>query len=482
MKKALIINPPFIEPHRPPISSAILAEIYRLEGYEVNVLDLNIELFHTLGADKFYDIQAKFTSFMSSDEEVALLSEFITQYINAKKIKNIDHIAISCFSYWNLRMVEFCCQHIKKFYVGKIIVGGAGIEQDNFGKKLLDNGLIDFYVYGEAEIALKKIIQGEFDYPGINGIPPVQIEDIENLPQPNYSYFDLTRYDWLLDKPDVFIYGSRGCVRKCTFCDVEHYWPKFRWRTGKNIADEMIKNYELYGITNFFFSDSLVNGNIKEFTVFCETLVKYQPDLFRWAGYAIVRPKKNHPAEIFDMIKDSGGKFWSLGIETGVDRIRFEMKKKFTNDDLDWHLQQSQRIGLQNLFLMIPTWPSETYDEHQDYLSMFKRWQHYAIDGTIYGLNLSPTLMILDGAPIKKSEGKSFEFDSVNDSTDSFRKTVMWISKSQPDLQHKEKFRRTLALYKEAIKYKWPLVNRKHKLMELESAVLAVQNILNNRG
>jgi radical SAM superfamily enzyme YgiQ (UPF0313 family) len=75
---------------------------------------------------------------------------------------------------------------------------------------------------------------------------------------------------------------------------------------------------------------------------------------------------------MFDMIKEAGGRFWSLGIETGVDRIRYEMKKKFTNDDVDWHLEQSQRIGLQNLFLMIPTWPSETSEEHSEYLKIFE--------------------------------------------------------------------------------------------------------------
>lgn len=474
MNQALIINPPFMEPHRPPISSAILAEIFRLKGYEVSVLDLNIELFHAIGGDMFYDVQSMFTNNMCSKEQNQYLIEFNNRFLNQKDLEKYEYIAISCFSYWNLKMVEFCCQHIRGIYHGTIIVGGAGLEQDDFGKKLRDQQLIDHYIYGEAELALPKLLDGIENYPGINGNQPEQIDDIEDLPLPNYGYFDLKRYDWLLDKPDVFIYGSRGCVRKCTFCDVEHYWPKFRWRTGKSIANEMIANYEKYGISNYFFADSLVNGNLKEFTIFCDTLVKYKPDLFRWAGYAIVRPKEHHPIEMFDMIKEAGGRFWSLGIETGVDRIRYEMKKKFTNDDVDWHLEQSQRIGLQNLFLMIPTWPSETSQEHLEYLKIFERWQNYAVDGTIYGINISATLGITEASPLSKSEGIDFEFPNIDYIDKSMAKPIMWVSRSQPTLTHKEKFQRTLNLYKEVIKYNWPLVNRKQKLRELEASLINV--------
>jgi radical SAM superfamily enzyme YgiQ (UPF0313 family) len=72
---------------------------------------------------------------------------------------------------------------------------------------------------------------------------------------------------------------------------------------------------------------------------------------FKWGGFSIIRPKTAHPAELFDQMKEAGAHFWSVGVETGVDRIRLDMQKHFTNDDVDWHLEQSQRIGLQNLFL-----------------------------------------------------------------------------------------------------------------------------------
>ena len=123
---------------------------------------------------------------------------------------------------------------------------------------------------------------------------------------------------------------------------------------------------------------------------------------------------------------------------------------------------------------MIPTWPSETSEEHSEYLKIFERWQNYAVDGTIYGINISATLGINETSPLSKSEGIDFEFPNIDYIDKSMAKPIMWVSRSQPTLTHKEKFQRTLNLYKEVIKYNWPLVNRKQKLRELEASLISV--------
>lgn len=474
MLKSLVINPPFLEPHRPPISCAILAEILEKQQHLVQVRDFNIEIHNQLGSNQFHDLQIKITTGDDS-QAVSLLTTMIDREIlNIQDLHEYQWILISCFSFWNLISLRIICERLRRLSNAKIMIGGPGIEVNDVGMKMLKENLIDFCVYGEAELVVPRLLSGETDLPGVNGNPPQQIVDIENLPLPNYSYFDFSKYDWLLESPDVFIYGSRGCVRRCTFCDVATYWPKFRWRTGQSIANEMISNYEKFGVTNYFFADSLVNGNLKEFRVMCELLANYREGLFRWGSYAIVRHRTAHSVEMFDLIKASGGKFWSIGIESGVDRIRFEMDKKFTNDDVDWHLEQSQRIGLQNNFLCIGSWPSETLAEHHEYLGMFKRWQNYAIDGTIYGIRISPMLSVLDGTPMSQQIGKDFHFEEFSYDVSIETRSRSWYTPTNPTLTHTEKLRRVLALYEEAIKYKWPLTNCLQNLSEIKSAVLSL--------
>jgi hypothetical protein len=208
----------------------------------------------------------------------------------------------------------------------------------------------------------------------------------------------------------------------------------------------------------------------------CEILANYKERLFNWGSYAIVRPKSNHPASFFDLSKAAGAGFWSIGIETGVDRIRFEMDKKFTNDDVDWHLEQSQRVGIQNNFLNMPTWPSETLEEHQEYLQMFKRWRNYAVDGTIFGIRVSPVTVAIPNTRLHAQQSHAFEFDHEVPKEIAYS---AWRSKSNPELTHKEKIRRTLAIYEAAIDNDWPLNNRIKNLQELKYFIDAFAKIPN---
>ena len=466
--RTLVINPPFLEPHRPPISCAIIGEVARLQGHEVVAKDLNINLFNQVKHEKFMDLQNRYL--FSKDQSCAnYLKEFVNQSLPADFVRGFDWILVSVFSDQGYPLAETILRHCKQYTKGTVVVGGPGITDKS--DYLLQNQFVDYCVTGEGEIALKELFAGNDQYPGINGIAPVQIDDVENLPLPNYDFFQLKDYDWLLDEPDFFIYGSRGCVRSCTFCDVPSIWPKFRWRSGMSIAEEMIMNYEKYGVKNFYFADSLLNGNLKEFRIFLDKLSRspYE-NKFRWGGYAIIRPKKAHPAELFDQIQSAGGHFWSIGVETGVDRIRLDMKKHFTNDDIEWHLEQSQRIKLQNLFLMITSWYNETLEEHNEYLKIFQRWQNFAVDGTIYGIALNPPLGLMDNIPLQSLVNKELFFQPTNTERKQL-KTLMWINPKMPELSFKERYRRTIAIAEEAIKYNWNITNREMKLREIKSVL-----------
>lgn len=476
MTNTLVINPPFLEPHRPPISCAIVGEIARLQGHNVKICDINIELFRYVGAEKFSELQ---TDYLFGSKNNIELENFVYSQLPVQDLSSYQYILISCFSIWEYPLTELIAKFCKKNTSSTVIVGGPGISDKI--DYLLKNKIVDYAVDGEGEIALAEIFKGNTNYPGVNYVPPVQIDEIELLPLPNYGFFDLTKYDWLLDSPEVFIYGSRGCVRKCTFCDVAKYWPKFRYRSGQSIAEEMINNYEKYGVKNFYFADSLLNGNLKEFRKFLDILSNYGPaQNFRWGGYAIIRPKGQHPAELFDQIQLAGGHLFSVGVETGVDRIRLEMKKNFTNEDIDWHLEQSQRIGLQNNFLMLTSWYSETLHEHYEYLKIFSRWKNYAVDGTITNVTISPSLTILENTPLEELLGSELLFNNTDIPGD-IMKRHNWISLSNPDLTFKERYRRTVAIIEEASKNHWNLNNNYLRLTEIKKILTNYSNYKNKK-
>jgi hypothetical protein len=478
MIKTLVITVPFLESFRPPISGATICSIAESCGHKVKAWDANIKLYNSIGNTKFYDLQNQFTNLKVLEQNsISLVENFVASY----DFSNFDYILISLFSSWSHNFNTILLKHLKKVNNKAIIViGGPGVSNtfennSSYGMTMLQNNLCDYYVDGEGEKTLLEIFKNNKNYPGINGIPPQQIMDLDSLPIPNYDYYNLEDYDYLLEnEKDLFVYGSRGCVRNCSFCDVPTYWPTFRWRSGDNIAEELIKNWEKYGIRHFFFTDSLLNGNLKAFRLLHETLAKNNLPKFHIAGYAIIRPKNQHPKELFDMLQNTGTHFWSVGVEHGSDSVRNNMRKKFSNEDIDWHLEQSYRIGLQNNFLMMPTWVTETLDDHKEYLQIFPRWQKYVATGTISSMVLSPLLYAYRNTPLTSHE---YNIDFIPNELEALRE-ILWINRDNPELNLVERFRRTLAIWEQAVVYKYPLLMAENKIMRLNATIKKVLEIL----
>ena len=168
----------------------------------------------------------------------------------------------------------------------------------------------------------------------------------------------------------VTVTGSRGCVRKCTFCDVAGLWKKYRYRPGSDIANEIVEMYHKYGIDFVNFSDSLVKGSMKAFREFCIALAEANVPV-KWRGMAIFRSGMTQSD--WDMIKASGCEILDVGIESGSERVRFDMNKKFTNECMYDSIDQLGKRGIRMTFLMMAGYPTETVQDHQETLKLL-RW------------------------------------------------------------------------------------------------------------
>ena len=107
----------------------------------------------------------------------------------------------------------------------KIILGGTGLGismggKKTFGTRLIEEGYADYFIDGEGENAPVALLKGDTSGPGINSTQYKQIDNIDNIPFPDYSdyqedYGDITK---------ITLTGSRGCVRRCSFCDIGAFW------------------------------------------------------------------------------------------------------------------------------------------------------------------------------------------------------------------------------------------------------------------
>jgi radical SAM superfamily enzyme YgiQ (UPF0313 family) len=277
-----------------------------------------------------------------------------------------------------------------------------------------------------------------------------QIDDLDSTPLPSYKQIDFTKYEFIKENPVATLTASRGCVRDCTFCDIGFFWKKFRFRSGPRVAQELYKNYTEMGITNFFFNDSLLNGSYKQFFEFLEALKELQAkdsgfQKIKYSGQLILRNKTSHSERMYELLHETGGDFFQVGIESGSESVRNHMRKKFNNEDIYYHYEMCERYKIKNWMFMTVGYPTETEQDFQDSLDLLTNLQKYLINQTIVGTGISGPISILSNTPL---ENMMTELDlvRVHDSASSFE----WESTAPGGLTVAKKYQRMIQFIRHA--------------------------------
>lgn len=368
-----------------------------------------------------------------------------------------EWVGISVFSQNSQKSSHILCKVIREAMPdAKIILGGTGLGvsmggKKTFGTRLIEEGYADYFIDGEGENALVALLKGDTTYPGINSTQYKQIDKIDEIPFPDYSdyqedYGDITK---------ITLTGSRGCVRRCSFCDIGAFWKKFRFRSGENIAKEMIRNKKEYNSKTYFFSDSLINGSMKAFRDLCVVLADYHEkhpsnkDRIKWGGQFIIRSERQSPASDYELMAKAGMTWASIGIESASEEVRNHMDKQFSNEDMYFSIDQLIKNGIGVTAMFIVGYPTETlemFDENIKFLKYYadrnsSRYTRDGLDPGDYGcirdINLGQTLGVLADSPLALM-------------TDDFEGKDTWVSKTVPGLDFEERVRRRKKLSKVA--------------------------------
>lgn len=445
---------------RPPGALSILAAACKQNQIDYSIHDFNLWLYNNLRSDTWLKLDDNWVShdpFLARDS--SWYRHFLTkvvEYVDLILKSSPTMIAISIFSYQSMHCGIELIQELNRRPQRcnfKIVIGGSGIRTPLATNRkemcidLLEQGLIDYYVFGEGEITFQKLLQGIDQYPGINNFDSQQINDLDQFPLPSYDKIDPSQYKFI-NKPEIIITGSRGCVRDCTYCDVAAYWPKYKFRDGKKIADELYYYFKNYGITHFEFSDSLINGSLKQFKEMNQCIVDYQtldPAFeISFKGQYICRQTAQMNEADYEKMKQAGCDYLYVGVESFSERIRYDMHKKFSNQDLDHHLRMCGKFGIKNSLLMLVGYPTETIEDHAKNIEWLKQHSHYAKSRVISMIVFGYTASILKDTPLfhmQQNLGIVPEFDP-----EQFAVTANWISANNPSLTLKERIRRWLEL------------------------------------
>lgn len=325
----------------PPLGLAYIAAVLKKEGHEVKIfdcqfLDQEISLFKTLRKEK-PDIVGLSLFTASVDSSFILIN----------KIKKLTPKT-------------------------KIVVGGphAGAAPQH----CLSNKNIDIAIIGEGEVTMKEICEGR-SFNKIDGIvykykgkirfrrPRKFIKNLDDLPFPARELLPkLSRYRTEIEKlsrePYTSMVTSRGCPYRCSYCSKNVFGRIFRFRSAKNVVDEMEMLTRNYGIKHVHIYDDTFNAYPQRVFDICNELIKRKLDL-TWDCEARVNTTSK---KLLEKMAEAGCTLVGFGVESGDPKILKTLTKDVSLKKVKDSIRWAREVGIRTRCYFIIGSPGETWN------------------------------------------------------------------------------------------------------------------------
>jgi hypothetical protein len=406
----------------PPYNIARLAAITRDAGYATNAFDLNAKAHKDHGNWPGLDFNpwdgSREWRWMDHHYYEYLhkyVEPFLNQYLDKIGEMNPTVVGFSLY-YCNQEPTKWMVKELKRRYPHILVmIGGPQCHQSYWQPE----PEYDYIITGEGEQllleALEEIEAGK--NPGhqrwlrqTDG----QRLDLDQLPSPDYSYFDPLDYGF---PNGVNAELSRGCTAKCVFCSETHFW-KYRGRMARNILEEVADLYFNRGVNVIWFLDSLVNGNLNELRAFCKGVIAREMKI-AWTGYA--RCDGRMDLEYYKDLAAAGCISLSYGIESGSTRVLADMDKGVTVEEMEQNLRHGKEVGVEAFSNWIIGFPTETPQDFYESMTFIWRNRNNNLTNVSagHGFTIPPDTILAqntDRYNIAKSyfEGNWITKDSAN--------------------------------------------------------------------
>jgi len=381
----------------PPYNLSRLSGVTRAAGYDTTVYDINVKAWHRMKETAPIDYWEPSREWMWESryfEEIhQYLEPIMLEYIDTIAKDKPDVIGFSLY-YTNEQASNWMAYKIKQALPNSLVIAGG---PQAISPKPGTENYYHHMVKGEGEQILLDLLdeleQGK-SIPDRDLVAPRTRLDLDSLPFPDYTHYDLNEYQ----VPNgISSEISRGCVAKCVFCTEVHFW-KYRGRQAMTILDELEHQYRAHGIDFVWFIDSLVNGNLKELHAFALGVVERGLKI-GWQGYA--RCDGRMDLEYFRDLKASGCHQLNYGVESGSQLVLDDMKKGVKVPDMETNLRDGHSVGILNSTNWIIGFPSETKQCIADTLTFA-----YRIRNWVFNYSSGVTMMLSPGSEVLDNREK----------------------------------------------------------------------------
>lgn len=405
-----------------PLSTSLYLKAYMKEqGYEAYGIDINREVLLREPRSTYPVFREFFVTNYINQKYYKEVKEVIEFAVDRLLSYNTDYIVLNSRKYYNRisnRWLTFLIKQKRPSV--KIVLTGNG----NFGhvaeknslyvEELKSSGLIDHYIYGDAEEAMLHILQNDLPYPGVDNTNAIPLDNLDKYPYADYDDLNMDLYN----AKAALIQDGRGCIAKCNFCSWPRLWPKFRHHSGKYLFGEMLNLYKKHGITYFRLFSKMINGSSTAHREMLKLLKKYNithPDEpFIWSGYWSFKSRKSWTEEDWELMGHSTD-FIMVGVENINEDIRKQMNKpKYDNEDIEFALAMGKKYKVKMSIAFIIGYPSETDEIREENMEWIRNHAHYA-DMPIRNITIGNTMAILPGTELDSMRDELNIIEDYND-------------------------------------------------------------------
>jgi len=372
----------------PPAGLTAVSTYLRHKGYEVRTLDLNIEVFNRISAAKrrlwhrenymIWTVPDQFRRI-----EPILASE--VDYCVERLLDEPSDVLGLSVVHPNRNFTRAVLLKVRAADPDRVIViGGRGWEREP-ERRVFRNGIPDAFAEGEGQQTMVEVVEAVRSGRPLHEIPGVlawkdgdytsgKDRDVlpceEAFPLQTFEEYDLSLYENVM-LPITF---SQGCICRCAYCNDKPMSGPFRWRSAASLAEQLEWCVRELGVSRFLFTDSAVNGNLRELVRFAQLIVQKGLEV-SWVASAIPRPDMS-----FDQLKTlarSGCRCLTFGIESGSDRVLTAMRRRWSAQQQAEAVKRTFEAGIKTQLNFIVGFPGETEEDFEatiEWISRNRPW------------------------------------------------------------------------------------------------------------
>ncbi|MFA6222842.1 MAG: radical SAM protein [Desulfomonilaceae bacterium] len=332
--------------------------------------------------------------------------------------------------------VKTCSRIVKEVLPHSLVIIGGPHVSARGVESLRDFPDADYGFQGEAEIGLpffaRRILKSEdipFEQiPGLiyrdgselRATERVFVEDLDSLGFPAWdlmppeSYPDAPQGAFYKKFPIAPIASSRGCPYTCAFCGSPvNMGNKLRFRSLESVFAEMELLYEQYGVREFHFIDDMFNASKKRVIEFCKTLSAKNWDVCYTFPNGLRLNTLDEESLVW--MKKTGAYAFTVGIESGSQRILDAMNKKLTLELIREKVNLIDRVGIEPSGFFLIGFPGETKEDMEKTLQFAKslplKRAHFSNFLPLPGT--SATQGLLDSGEIESTNWEDLAYSST---------------------------------------------------------------------